>query len=185
MQCGFVKCDCLCALTQPRALQSLGGPSGSVCSFVSTCSAENDTFPPPFRRGLMEDDAEPIFEDVMMSSRGQLEYMNEDDSMVMEDTMVIDLVSQQSLLCYKQICVVAMNRKRSHITILPFQPASRNRRERAELRPDFFDSAAIIEDESVSIVQLKITTNLKCLQGTHKRLGSYSSALSGYVYKLC
>uniref|UniRef100_A0A8K9V849 Cohesin subunit SA n=1 Tax=Oncorhynchus mykiss TaxID=8022 RepID=A0A8K9V849_ONCMY len=58
-------------------------------------------------RGLMEDDAEPIFEDVMMSSRGQLEDMNEE----FEDTMVIDL------------------------------PPSRNRRERAELRPDFFDSA--------------------------------------------
>lgn len=27
-------------------------------------------------------------------------------------------------------------------------PPSRNRRERAELRPDFFDSAAIIEDDS-------------------------------------
>uniref|UniRef100_A0A667ZZD1 Cohesin subunit SA n=1 Tax=Myripristis murdjan TaxID=586833 RepID=A0A667ZZD1_9TELE len=67
-------------------------------------------------RGLMEDDAEPIFEDVMMSSRGQLEDMNEE----FEDTMVIDL------------------------------PPSRNRRERAELRPDFFDSAAMIEDESVS-----------------------------------
>ncbi|KAI5091958.1 cohesin subunit SA-1, partial [Silurus meridionalis] len=63
-------------------------------------------------RGLMEDDAEPIFEDVMMSSRGQLEDMNEE----FEDTMVIDL------------------------------PPSRNRRERAELRPDFFDSTAIIED---------------------------------------
>ena len=37
----------------------------------------------------MEDDAEPIFEDVMMSSRGQLEDMNEE----FEDTMVIDLVS--------------------------------------------------------------------------------------------
>uniref|UniRef100_A0A665WUI4 Cohesin subunit SA n=1 Tax=Echeneis naucrates TaxID=173247 RepID=A0A665WUI4_ECHNA len=69
------------------------------------------------RRGLMEDDAEPIFEDVMMSSRGQLEDMNEE----FEDTMVIDL------------------------------PPSRNRRERAELRPDFFDSAAMIEDESVRI----------------------------------
>uniref|UniRef100_A0A672JNJ2 Cohesin subunit SA n=1 Tax=Salarias fasciatus TaxID=181472 RepID=A0A672JNJ2_SALFA len=68
-------------------------------------------------RGLMEDDAEPIFEDVMMSSRGQLEDMNEE----FEDTMVIDL------------------------------PPSRNRRERAELRPDFFDSAAMIEDESVSL----------------------------------
>ncbi|XP_063075229.1 cohesin subunit SA-1a isoform X2 [Engraulis encrasicolus] len=65
-------------------------------------------------RGLMEDDAEPIFEDVMMSSRGQLEDMNEE----FEDTMVIDL------------------------------PPSRNRRERAELRPDFFDSAAMIEDEA-------------------------------------
>uniref|UniRef100_A0A8C1FT73 Cohesin subunit SA n=2 Tax=Cyprinus carpio TaxID=7962 RepID=A0A8C1FT73_CYPCA len=59
----------------------------------------------------------PIFEDVMMSSRGQLEDMNEE----FEDTMVIDL------------------------------PASRNRRERAELRPDFFDSTAIMEDDSVSM----------------------------------
>lgn len=47
------------------------------------------------RRGLMEDDAEPIFEDVMMSSRGQLEDMNEE----FEDTMVIDLVSN-SFFCY-------------------------------------------------------------------------------------
>lgn len=71
-------------------------------------------------RGLMEDDAEPIFEDVMMSSRGQLEDMNEE----FEDTMVIDL------------------------------PPSRNRRERAELRPDFFDSAAMIEDESGFSMQM-------------------------------
>lgn len=41
----------------------------------------------------MEDDAEPIFEDVMMSSRGQLEDMNEE----FEDTMVIDLVSGVAL----------------------------------------------------------------------------------------
>jgi len=34
-----------------------------------------------------------------------------------------------------------------------FQPPSRNRRERAELRPDFFDSAAIIEDDSVRLYQ--------------------------------
>lgn len=47
----------------------------------------------PVRRGLMEDDAEPIFEDVMMSSRGQLEDMNEE----FEDTMVIDLVSKFTL----------------------------------------------------------------------------------------
>lgn len=42
----------------------------------------------------MEDDAEPIFEDVMMSSRGQLEDMNEE----FEDTMVIDLVSKSRSL---------------------------------------------------------------------------------------
>lgn len=47
----------------------------------------------PTSRGLMEDDAEPIFEDVMMSSRGQLEDMNEE----FEDTMVIDLVSKFTL----------------------------------------------------------------------------------------
>ncbi len=41
----------------------------------------------------MEDDAEPIFEDVMMSSRGQLEDMNEE----FEDTMVIDLVSDDAV----------------------------------------------------------------------------------------
>uniref|UniRef100_A0A8C1YGX5 Cohesin subunit SA n=1 Tax=Cyprinus carpio TaxID=7962 RepID=A0A8C1YGX5_CYPCA len=45
----------------------------------------------------------------------------EDMSEEFEDTMVIDL------------------------------PPSRNRRERAELRPDFFDSAAMIEDESVRL----------------------------------
>lgn len=54
-----------------------------LCSFVRTAFAIL-----PDRRGLMEDDAEPIFEDVMMSSRGQLEDMNEE----FEDTMVIDLV---------------------------------------------------------------------------------------------
>lgn len=46
----------------------------------------------------MEDDAEPIFEDVMMSSRGQLEDMNEE----FEDTMVIDLVGI-SFLCSSYI----------------------------------------------------------------------------------
>lgn len=44
----------------------------------------------------MEDDAEPIFEDVMMSSRGQLEDMNEE----FEDTMVIDLVSLHHTHCW-------------------------------------------------------------------------------------
>uniref|UniRef100_A0A673N0S7 Cohesin subunit SA n=1 Tax=Sinocyclocheilus rhinocerous TaxID=307959 RepID=A0A673N0S7_9TELE len=83
------------------------------------------------KRGLMEDDAEPIFEDVMMSSRGQLEDMSEE----FEDTMVIDL------------------------------PPSRNRRERAELRPDFFDSAAMIEDESVRLYSLyKYIITLPCIK---------------------
>lgn len=60
----------------------------------------------------MEDDAEPIFEDVMMSSRGQLEDMNEE----FEDTMVIDLVSYSSLLYYNSVvqfyandCLVQMS----------------------------------------------------------------------------
>lgn len=102
----------------------------------------------------MEDDAEPIFEDVMMSSRGQLEDMNEE----FEDTMVIDLVSEvtfshniwlnsteESLGCWFFFYVKCLN-----FGFCSFQPPSRNRRERAELRPDFFDSAAMIEDESVS-----------------------------------
>lgn len=94
----------------------------------------------------MEDDAEPIFEDVMMSSRGQLEDMNEE----FEDTMVIDLVrsSLRHHCCIfgdELIWKFPYDFKK----LLP-QPPSRNRRERAELRPDFFDSTAIIEDDSVS-----------------------------------
>ena len=104
----------------------------------------------------MEDDAEPIFEDVMMSSRGQLEDMNEE----FEDTMVIDLVSDATFsqglsfrankdrsIVFSHYCLF---NSMSYFVFLPTQPPSRNRRERAELRPDFFDSAAMIEDESVS-----------------------------------
>ncbi|XP_057204848.1 cohesin subunit SA-2 isoform X1 [Triplophysa rosa] len=65
--------------------------------------------------GLMEDDEEPIVEDVMMSSEGRLEDLNEGMDF---DTMDIDL------------------------------PPSKNRRERSELKPDFFDPASIM-DESV------------------------------------
>lgn len=50
-------------------------------------------------RGLMEEDAEPIFEDVMMSSRSQLEDMNEE----FEDTMVIDLVRKFIFLPLKYV----------------------------------------------------------------------------------
>lgn len=55
----------------------------------------------------MEDDAEPIFEDVMMSSRNQLEDMNEE----FEDTMVIDLVSNFiiTIFCVKMWLSVKLN----------------------------------------------------------------------------
>lgn len=47
---------------------------------------------------------------------------------------------------------------KSKFNDLSLQPPSRNRRERAELRPDFFDSAAIIEDDSVNIELLLLFT---------------------------
>uniref|UniRef100_A0A8D3CU67 Cohesin subunit SA n=1 Tax=Scophthalmus maximus TaxID=52904 RepID=A0A8D3CU67_SCOMX len=59
--------------------------------------------------GLMEDDEEPIVEDVMMSSEDINEGMD-------FDTMDIDL------------------------------PASKNRRERTELKPDYFDPSSIMDD---------------------------------------
>ncbi|MGH0188178.1 UNVERIFIED_CONTAM: hypothetical protein FKN15_028284 [Acipenser sinensis] len=71
--------------------------------------------------GLMEDDEEPIVEDVMMSSEGRIEDLNEGMDF---DTMDIDL------------------------------PPSKNRRERTELKPDYFDPASIMED-SVSIAMMK------------------------------
>uniref|UniRef100_A0A6I8QTC3 Cohesin subunit SA n=1 Tax=Xenopus tropicalis TaxID=8364 RepID=A0A6I8QTC3_XENTR len=70
--------------------------------------------------GLMEDDEEPIVEDVMMSSEGRIEDLNEGMDF---DTMDIDL------------------------------PPSKNRRERTELKPDFFDPASIM-DESFAGVSL-------------------------------
>uniref|UniRef100_A0A8B9RC39 Cohesin subunit SA n=1 Tax=Astyanax mexicanus TaxID=7994 RepID=A0A8B9RC39_ASTMX len=63
--------------------------------------------------GLMEDDEEPIVEDVMMSSEQRLEDLNEGMDF---DTMDIDL------------------------------PPSKNRRERSELKPDYFDPASIMDD---------------------------------------
>uniref|UniRef100_A0A8C2ZFV3 Cohesin subunit SA n=1 Tax=Cyclopterus lumpus TaxID=8103 RepID=A0A8C2ZFV3_CYCLU len=68
--------------------------------------------------GLMEDDEEPIVEDVMMSSEDRLEDINEDMNF---ETMDIDL------------------------------PASKNRRERSELKPDYFDPSSIMDD-SVRII---------------------------------
>uniref|UniRef100_A0A8D3CNW3 Cohesin subunit SA n=1 Tax=Scophthalmus maximus TaxID=52904 RepID=A0A8D3CNW3_SCOMX len=68
--------------------------------------------------GLMEEDEEPIVEDVMMSSEGRMDDLNEGMDF---DTMDIDL------------------------------PPSKNRRERSELKPDYFDPASIM-DESVRAI---------------------------------
>ncbi|XP_012675064.2 cohesin subunit SA-2-like isoform X2 [Clupea harengus] len=68
--------------------------------------------------GLMEDDEEPIVEDVMMSSEDRLEDLNEGMDF---DTMDIDL------------------------------PASKNRRERTELKPDYFDPASIMDDSVLNV----------------------------------
>uniref|UniRef100_A0A665VBK6 Cohesin subunit SA n=1 Tax=Echeneis naucrates TaxID=173247 RepID=A0A665VBK6_ECHNA len=70
--------------------------------------------------GLMEEDEEPIVEDVMMSSEGRMDDLNEGMDF---DTMDIDL------------------------------PPSKNRRERSELKPDYFDPASIM-DESIFGLQL-------------------------------
>uniref|UniRef100_A0A8C2ZF64 Cohesin subunit SA n=1 Tax=Cyclopterus lumpus TaxID=8103 RepID=A0A8C2ZF64_CYCLU len=68
--------------------------------------------------GLMEDDEEPIVEDVMMSSEDRLEDINEDMNF---ETMDIDL------------------------------PASKNRRERSELKPDYFDPSSIMDDSVLNV----------------------------------
>uniref|UniRef100_A0A7N8Y760 Cohesin subunit SA n=1 Tax=Mastacembelus armatus TaxID=205130 RepID=A0A7N8Y760_9TELE len=68
--------------------------------------------------GLMEDDEEPIVEDVMMSSEDRLEDISEGMDF---DTMDIDL------------------------------PASKNRRERTELKPDYFDPSSIMDDSVLNV----------------------------------
>ncbi|KAA8587117.1 hypothetical protein FQN60_000953 [Etheostoma spectabile] len=68
--------------------------------------------------GLMEDDEEPIVEDVMMSSEDRLEDINEGMDF---DTIDIDL------------------------------PASKNRRERTELKPDYFDPSSIMDDSVLNV----------------------------------
>lgn len=68
--------------------------------------------------GLMEDDEEPIVEDVMMSSEDRLEDISEGMDF---NTMEIDL------------------------------PASKNRRERNELKPDYFDPSSIMDDSVLNV----------------------------------
>uniref|UniRef100_A0A7N8XQQ2 Cohesin subunit SA n=1 Tax=Mastacembelus armatus TaxID=205130 RepID=A0A7N8XQQ2_9TELE len=83
--------------------------------------------------GLMEDDEEPIVEDVMMSSEDRLEDISEGMDF---DTMDIDL------------------------------PASKNRRERTELKPDYFDPSSIMDD-SVRLFRIVdvVGYGLPCYQG--------------------
>uniref|UniRef100_A0A673VXT4 Cohesin subunit SA n=1 Tax=Salmo trutta TaxID=8032 RepID=A0A673VXT4_SALTR len=73
--------------------------------------------------GLMEEDEEPIVEDVMMSSEGRMEDLNEGMDF---DTMDIDL------------------------------PPSKNRRERSELKPDYFDPGSIMDESSVGLVTKRL-----------------------------
>ncbi|TRY95235.1 hypothetical protein DNTS_023077 [Danionella cerebrum] len=68
--------------------------------------------------GLMEDDEEPIVEDVMMSSEDRLDDLNEGMDF---DTMDIDL------------------------------PPSKNRRERTELKQDYFDPSSIMDDSVLNV----------------------------------
>uniref|UniRef100_A0A1A8CXU0 Stromal antigen 2a n=1 Tax=Nothobranchius kadleci TaxID=1051664 RepID=A0A1A8CXU0_NOTKA len=68
--------------------------------------------------GLMEEDEEPIVEDVMMSSEDRLEDISEGMDF---NTMDIDL------------------------------PASKNRRERTELKTDYFDPSSIMDDSVLNV----------------------------------
>uniref|UniRef100_A0A3Q2NQE3 Cohesin subunit SA n=1 Tax=Fundulus heteroclitus TaxID=8078 RepID=A0A3Q2NQE3_FUNHE len=87
-------------------------------SYLGVYTPQHHQTPMDYNRrgtGLMEEDEEPIVEDVMMSSEGRMDDLNEGMDF---DTMDIDL------------------------------PPSKNRRERSELKPDYFDPASIM-DESV------------------------------------
>ncbi|KAM4797705.1 LOW QUALITY PROTEIN: cohesin subunit SA-2-like [Urocitellus parryii] len=100
-------------MREPKRLR----PEDSFMS-VYPMQTEHHQTPLDYNRhgtSLMEDDEEPIVEDVMMSSEGRIEDLNEGMDF---DTMDIDL------------------------------PPSKNRRERTELKTDFFDPASIM-DESV------------------------------------
>uniref|UniRef100_A0A8C7R1T0 Cohesin subunit SA n=1 Tax=Oncorhynchus mykiss TaxID=8022 RepID=A0A8C7R1T0_ONCMY len=93
--------------------------------------------------GLMEEDEEPIVEDVMMSSEGRMEDLNEGMDF---DTMDIDL------------------------------PPSKNRRERSELKPDYFDPGSIM-DESVNGRPPGNTTS-NCICHMHRKQQVYCEKLT-------
>uniref|UniRef100_A0AAR2LA16 Cohesin subunit SA n=1 Tax=Pygocentrus nattereri TaxID=42514 RepID=A0AAR2LA16_PYGNA len=93
-------------------------------SYMGTPQPHHHQTPLDYNRrgsGLMEDDEEPIVEDVMMSSEGRIEDLNEGMDF---DTMDIDL------------------------------PASKNRRERSELKPDFFDPASIMDEKPIFLCNI-------------------------------
>lgn len=73
--------------------------------------------------------------------------------------------SYMLIYCKKKLAFVTVHFTRKWFS---FQPPSRNRRERAELRPDFFDSAAIIEDDSVNIRSLLLFIYTSLALGIHK-----------------
>uniref|UniRef100_A0AAZ3SDY6 Cohesin subunit SA n=1 Tax=Oncorhynchus tshawytscha TaxID=74940 RepID=A0AAZ3SDY6_ONCTS len=84
---------------------------------------------------LPDHDSEPGSENDYVHNRG---LMEDDAEPIFEDVMMSSRGQLED-----------MNEEFEDTMVIDLPP-SRNRRERAELRPDFFDSAAMIEDESVS-----------------------------------
>uniref|UniRef100_A0A8C1UX01 Cohesin subunit SA n=1 Tax=Cyprinus carpio TaxID=7962 RepID=A0A8C1UX01_CYPCA len=82
-----------------------------------------------------QDSSEPGSEPDYMHKRG---LMEDDAEPIFEDVMMSSRGQLED-----------MNEEFEDTMVIDL-PASRNRRERAELRPDFFDSTAIMEDDSVS-----------------------------------
>uniref|UniRef100_A0A8D0AQT7 Cohesin subunit SA n=1 Tax=Sander lucioperca TaxID=283035 RepID=A0A8D0AQT7_SANLU len=84
---------------------------------------------------MPDPDSEPGSENDFVHKRG---LMEDDAEPIFEDVMMSSRGQLED-----------MNEEFEDTMVIDLPP-SRNRRERAELRPDFFDSAAMIEDESVS-----------------------------------
>uniref|UniRef100_A0A8C5D5N4 Cohesin subunit SA n=1 Tax=Gadus morhua TaxID=8049 RepID=A0A8C5D5N4_GADMO len=88
---------------------------------------------------LPDPDSEPGSENDFVHKRG---LMEDDAEPIFEDVMMSSRGQLED-----------MNEEFEDTMVIDLPP-SRNRRERAELRPDFFDSAAMIEDESVNVFDL-------------------------------
>ncbi|KAF7254340.1 Cohesin subunit SA-1 [Varanus komodoensis] len=83
---------------------------------------------------IQEHESEPGSEQDFLHNRG---LMEDDAEPIFEDVMMSSRGQLED-----------MNEEFEDTMVIDLPP-SRNRRERAELRPDFFDSAAIIEDDSL------------------------------------